>query len=94
MTDNQLREIMDKLTKCVSGIQRLEEGQSELRKDVSELKTDVSELKADVSELKAGQAKIEKEMKITNKTISILTRDSMEVRVRVEVLEDRAELSN
>ena len=108
MTDNQFREIMDKMTKSVSGVQRLEEGQarlekdvsvlkqdvSELKQDVSILKQDVSELKQDVSELKVGQTRLEKETQTIGKVIEILADDSIRTRARVAILEDQRALSN
>ncbi len=101
MTENQFREMMDKMTKCVSGVQRLEKGQARLEKDVSELKQDVSELKQDVSvlkqdvsELKAGQSRLEKETQTIGKVIEILADDSIRTRARVAILEDQRELSN
>ncbi len=54
MTDNQFDQLLDLVTKCVNGIQRLEGDVSVLKNDMSEVKADVSELKSDVSELKSG----------------------------------------
>ena len=54
MTDNQFNQLFDLVTKCVNGVQRLEEGQKRLEGDVSELKSDVSELKI-------GQNRVEKQ---------------------------------
>ena len=96
MTDNQLREMFDKLTKCVNGIQVLREDITELKSDVSviksdivEIKSDVSGLKSDVSELKAGQTRIEKSLEITNRTLDTIAGDSLRVKSRVEILEER-----
>jgi len=56
MTDNQFNQLFDLVTKCVNGVQRLEEGQKELRNGVGELKNDVTELKD-------GQNRIEKQIR-------------------------------
>ena len=82
MTDNQTREFFDKMTKCINGIQRLETGQAEL-------KADISELKADVSDLKSGQERLETQMEIIGKALDSLAGDSVRVKARVEILEER-----
>ena len=103
MTDNQLREIFDKLTKCVNGIQllqdgqtkleagqtKLEAGQAKLEAGQDELKADVAEIKRDVSELKAGQKRLELGQETINRSLDILAGDSLRVKSRVGILEER-----
>ena len=55
MTDIQVNQLFEPVTKTVNGIQRLE-------KEQSEIKTDIVEMKGDISELKQGQARIEKQV--------------------------------
>ena len=55
MTDIQVNQLFESVTKTVKGIQRLE-------KEQSEIKTDIVEMKGDISELKQGQARIEKQV--------------------------------
>ena len=94
MTDNQFNQLFDLVTKCVNGVQRLEEGQkrlegdvSELKSDVSELKRDVSELKSDVSELKIGQNRVEKQIRLNNATINEFAGEQVRIRGIVTELE-------
>ena len=87
MTDNQLREIMDKLTKCVSGIQQLKEGQVKIEKRLVKLEEGQEDIKA-------GQARLEKEGRVMSRAMKILADESIKVRARVDILEDRIELSN
>jgi chromosome segregation ATPase len=87
MTDNQFKQLFSLVTNCVNSIQ-------DLRGDVSELKGDVSELKSDVSELKQGQQRLEKEMKLLGKSVSYLHSDMLNIRARVEVLEEERNISN
>ena len=87
MTENQEKQIMTMLTRCVNGIQ-------DLRTDVTELKTDVTELKTDVAELRLGQARMEKDIKIINKSLSTLAENSLESRSRIEILEEKIEHIN
>ena len=103
MTENQTKEVFKLLTRCVSGIQRLET-------DVSELKGDVSELKGDVSELRTGQARLEErqsdleerqealeagqqtiisELRINNRIISDVVHEQARLGTRVTLLEER-----
>ena len=94
MTDNQFNQLFDLVTKCVNGVQRLEEGQkrlegdvSELKSDVSELKRDVSELKSDVSELKTGQNRVEKQIRLNNAAINEFAGEQVRIRGIVTELE-------
>ena len=94
MTDNQFNQLFDLVTKCVNGVQRLEEGQkrlegdvSELKSDVSELKRDVSELKSDVSELKIGQNRVEKQIRLNNAAINEFAGEQVRIRGIVTELE-------
>ena len=101
MTDNQFNQLFDLVTKCVNGVQRLEEGQkrlegdvselkrdvSELKRDVSELKSDVSELKHDVSELKTGQNRVEKQIRLNNAAINEFAGEQVRIRGIVTELE-------
>lgn len=94
MTDNQINQLFDLVTKSVNGVQRLEEGQkrlesdvSELKRDVSELKRDVSELKRDVSELKIGQNRVEKQIRLNNAAINEFAGEQVRIRGIVTELE-------
>ena len=94
MTENQINQFFDLLTKCVNGVQRLEEGQkrlegdvSELKSDVSELKSDVSELKRDVSELKIGQMRVEKQIRLNNAAVNEFAGEQVRIRGIVTELE-------
>ena len=94
MTDNQFNQLFDLVTKCVNGVQRLEEGQkrlegdvSELKRDVSELKSDVSELKHDVSELKTGQNRVEKQIRLNNAAVNEFAGEQVRIRGIVTELE-------
>ena len=94
MTDNQFNQLFELVTKSVTGVQRLEEGQkrlegdiSELKSDVSELKSDVSELKSDVSELKAGQKRIEKEVRLNTLAVNEVVIEHFRLKVRVDEME-------
>ncbi len=80
MTENQEKQIMTMLTRCVNGIQ--------------DLRTDVTELKTDVAELRLGQARMEKDIKIINKSLSTLAENSLESRSRIEILEEKIEHIN
>ena len=91
MTDNQMKQMMDIMTKCVNSIQRLDEKFNGLQTDVSELKTNVSELKEGQQRIEMGQARLEKELLTTNRALDTLAGESIRVRARVEVLE---QLSN
>ena len=97
MTDNQFNQLFELVTKSVTGVQRLEEGQkrlegdiSELKADVSELKTDVSELKTDVSELKAGQKRIEKEVRLNTFAVNEVVSEHFRLKIRVDEMEKLA----
>ena len=87
MTDNQFNQLFDLVTKCVNGVQRLEEGQKRLEGDVSELKRDVSELKSDVSELKIGQNRVEKQIRLNNAAINEFAGEQVRIRGIVTELE-------
>jgi len=85
MTENQEKQMMAMLTKCVNGIQDLREdvadlktGQAELKSDVAGLKSDVAGLKSDVAglksdavELKEGQAELKEGQARLEKEIQI-----------------------
>lgn len=94
MTDNQFNQLFDLVTKCASGIQRIEGDVSELKNDVSalkndmsEVKGDISELKIDVSELKTGQNRIEKQICLNNAAVNELAGEQLRINVRVTELE-------
>jgi len=87
MTDNQFNQLFDLVTKCVNGVQRLEEGQKRLEGDVSTLKSDMSEVKTDVAELKDGQKRIEKQMRLNNGAVNELAGEQLRVNSRVVELE-------
>ena len=80
MTENQEAQMMTMLTRCVNGIQRLEEGQTRLEQRMDNLEK--------------GQEDLKKEWQITNKVLSILTDDSIRIRARIDILEQHKELSN
>lgn len=81
MTENQTKEMFNLLTKCVNGIQKLDE-------DVSTLKEDVSTLKEDVSELKEGQNRIEKEVRLNTAAINEIVSEQFRLKIRVDQLEN------
>lgn len=101
MEDKQFNQLFDLITRCVTGIRELQEGQKnlqegqknlqegqkELRTDVAELKIDVAELKEGQKRLEDGQARLEKEIQTTNKALDMLAGESIRVRARVDVLE-------
>ena len=80
MTDNQINQLFDLLTKCVNGVQRLEEGQKRLEGDVSELKRDVSELKI-------GQSRVEKQIRLNNAAVNEFAGEQVRIRGIVTELE-------
>ena len=80
MTDNQINQLFDLLTKCVNGVQRLEEGQKRLEGDVSELKRDVSELKT-------GQNRVEKQIRLNNAAVNEFAGEQVRIRGIVTELE-------
>ena len=86
MEDKQFNQLFDLITRCVTGIRELQEGQKEL-------KTDVAELKEGQTRLEKGQARLEKELQTTNKILDTLSGETIRVRARVDILEQR-ELSN
>lgn len=86
MTENQEKEMFTLLRKCANGIQRLGD-------DMKGVKTDVAELKTDVAELKDGQQRIEKEIQLTNRSISVFAGELNVTKARVEILEQK-EISN
>ena len=73
MTDNQFNQLFDLVTKCVNGIQRLEEGQEELRNDVTELKD--------------GQNRIEKQIRLNNAAVNEMAGEQLRINSRVVELE-------
>jgi hypothetical protein len=73
MTDNQFNQLFDLVTKCVNGIQRLEEGQKRLEGDVSELKT--------------GQNRIEKQIRLNNAAVNEMAGEQVRIRSIVTELE-------
>lgn len=94
MEDKQFNQLFDLITRCVTGIRELQDGQKGLKSDVSELKSDVAVLKSDVAELKEGQkrleegqARLEKELQTTNRALDLLAGESVRVKVRVDTLE-------
>lgn len=107
MTDNQFDQLFGLVNKCVNGIQRLEEGQAKLEvgqakleegqakleTGQAKLEEGQTELRKDVDELKKGQARIEKELQITNRALNDLAGESVRVKARIEILEQK-ELSN
>lgn len=101
MTDNQFNQLFDLVTKSVNGIRRLEKEQSEIKDDIVEMKGDIIEMKGDIVEMKGdrvemkqGQARIEKQTTFTNTSVNILQSDLLNIRTRVELLEQQKELSN
>jgi len=80
MTDTQFNQLFDLVTKCVNGVQRLEEGQKELRNGVGELKNDVTELKD-------GQNRIEKQIRLNNAAVNQLAGEQLRINSRVVELE-------
>jgi len=73
MTDNQFNQLFDLVTKCVNGVQRLEEGQKRLE--------------GDVSELKGGQNRIEKQIRLNNAAVNEIAGEQIRIRSIVNELE-------
>ena len=108
MTDNQFNQLFDLVSKSVNSVQRLERNVAEIKgdivemksdivemkSDIVEMKSDIVEMKGDISELKQGQARMEKQMTFTNRSLGILQSDILNVRTRVEILEQEKELSS
>ena len=90
MTDNQFNQLFELVTKSVTSVQRLEEGQKRLEGNISELKSDVSELKSDVSELKEGQKRIEKEVRLNTLAVNEVMIEHFRLKVRVDEMEKLA----
>ena len=82
MTDNQFKQMMDKMTKAVSGVQRIE-------KEIVVIKLDIVELKEGQARLEEGQKRLEKEMRATNRAFNELAGESLRVKTRVDELERR-----
>lgn len=93
MEDKQFNQLFDLITRCVTGIRELQDGQKNLQADVAELKDDVAELKEGQQRLEDGQARLEKELQTTNKAFDILAGESIRTKSRVDLLEQK-ELSN
>lgn len=101
MTDNQFTQLFDLVTKCVSGIQRIETDVAVLKTDVAELKvdvavlktdvavlkTDVAELKTDATELKDGQKRLEKEMRFNTAAVNQIAGEQVRMNNRILDLE-------
>ena len=101
MTENQETQMMTMLTRCVNGIQRLEEGQTKLEVGQAKLEEGQAKLEAGqtrleqrMDNLEAGQTRLEKEIQVTNKALAILADDSVRTRARVGILEQHIELTN
>ncbi len=80
MTDNQFNQLFDLVTKCVNGVQRLEEGQKRMEGDVSGLRSDVSELKD-------GQKRIEKQIRLNNAAVNEIAGEQLRIKSVVNDLE-------
>ncbi len=93
MEDKQFSKLFDLITRCVTGIRELQDGQKKLEDGQKILQSDVSEIKQNVSELKNGQVRLEKELQTTNKALDTLAGESIRVKSRVDLLEQK-ELSN
>ena len=107
MEDRQFNQLFDLITRCVTGIRELQTDVTIIKSDVAELKGDVAELKGDVAVLKGdvaelkggqkrledGQVRLEKELQTTNRAFDLLAGESIRVKSRVDLLEQK-ELSN
>ncbi len=101
MEDKQFNKLFDLITRCVTGIRelqdgqkKLEEGQKVLQKDIAELKGDVAELKEGQQRLEEGQSRLEKELQTTNKALDTLAGESVRTKVRVDLLERKSLFNN
>ncbi len=95
MSDNQFDQLLDLLTQLAGGLDRLEKVFAEpVKSGTTEIKSDDTKLESDISELKQGQTRIEKQMTFTNRSLNILQSDILNIRTRVEILEQEKELSN
>ncbi len=72
---------------------RLQEGQSRLENDVSDLKIGQSRVEKDVAELKEGQIRVEKGVDKNNKVFNKVAGDNLRLEARIEILEDKLEMS-
>ena len=87
MTDNQFNQLFDLVTKCVSGIQRLEN-------DVAVLKTDMAEVKSDVSILKSDMAEVKTDVSELKTDVSELKTDVSELKEGQNRIEKQTRLNN
>ncbi|MBX7172801.1 MAG: hypothetical protein K1X72_17660 [Pyrinomonadaceae bacterium] len=87
MTENQVKQMINLMNKCVTNTQETQKTVARLEKTVTKLEKDVSELKSDVSELKQGQARMEKSLETNNKALDSLAGDNIRVKSRLELLE-------
>jgi chromosome segregation ATPase len=87
MTENQVNEMFRLMNTAIGKISNIEKDVAVLKADVSGLKGDVAVLKSDVAELKEGQARLEKEIQITNRALDRLAGESVRVQARVDILE-------
>lgn len=86
MEDKQFNKLFDLITRCVTGIRELQDGQKVLQKDVAELKEGQKRLEE-------GQTRLEKELQTTNKALDTLAGESVRTKARVDLLEQK-DLSN
>ncbi|MEO8071787.1 MAG: hypothetical protein ABI686_00935 [Acidobacteriota bacterium] len=93
MSDNQFDQLLDLFTQLADGVERLEKVFAEpVKSKTTEIKNDDAKLESDISELKQGQTRIEKQMTFTNRSLNILQSDILNIRTRVEILEQEKEL--
>lgn len=85
MTDNQFTQLFELVTKCVNGIQTVQQDISELKQGQVRLEEGQAKLEADIAEVK-------KELQITNRALNDLAGESVRTKARIEILEQ--ELSN
>ncbi|HUF03990.1 MAG TPA: hypothetical protein VMM38_07420 [Aridibacter sp.] len=103
MTENQTKEVFKLLTRCVSGIQRLESDVDVIKQDVSELKAGQSKLdqgfgrledrQSNLEErqdtLEEGQQSIVSELRVNNRILSEVVNEQARLGARVTILEER-----
>ena len=80
MTDNQFNQLFDLVTKCVNGVQRLEEEQKGMEGVASKSRRDVSELND-------GQKRIEKQISLNNAAINEIAGERLRIKSVVNHLE-------
>jgi chromosome segregation ATPase len=103
MADNNSGEVLRLLGNAIKGIEvtrlnvesiksdivEIKSDIVEIKSDIVDIKSDILEMKSDIVDLKEGQTKIETEVKVLNKKLSYSSNEMLELRARVEILEEK-----